>query len=80
MASSYTFEKQLVMKERKFAKSISKDKIIYGREGDEEDTVVIRSFYPTSYKLFGVKGIENIRRCFDALLMLCNVKHDSLVG
>ena len=65
------------MKERKFAKSISKDKIIYGREGDEEDTVVIRSFYPTSHKLF--KGIENIRQCFDALLMLCNVKRDTLV-
>ena len=64
-------EKRKIMISKFYAKSLSNDKLVYARDEDPEESIVIRSVYPnTSYRVFGMKGVLNIRLLFVAILRL----------
>ena len=58
------------------ALSLGKAKIIYAREGDEEDTIIIRNFYengkPES-KVFGLKRVNEIKKLFFTILCIWKI-------
>jgi len=46
------------MSSKLFARSLSKHKMVYARDGDEEDTVILKDFYKNQRnRQFGVKGV-----------------------
>ena len=61
---------------KKYAQSLSNTKVIYARDEDPEDTMIVRNFYSKikeHQKVFGVKGIDAIRNIFIQMLALMNV-------
>ena len=65
--------KDLLMREKKHSFSLSSHKLVYAREEDPEDTLVLRSIYPDcpeQLRRYGVKGTENIKHLFLAILKL----------
>ena len=64
-------EKRKLIISKFYAKSLSNDKLVYARDEDPEESIVIRSVFPnTSYRVFGMKGVLNIRLLFVAILRL----------
>ena len=65
--------KDLLMREKKHSFSLSSHKLVYAREEDPEDTLILRSIYldcPEQLRRYGVKGTENIKHLFLAILKL----------
>ena len=64
-----------------FSKSLSSEKIVYAREEDARDTLIIRSAYPDIkhyYAVFGVKDVNIIQLLFLAITKLIHVNADKL--
>ena len=54
-------EKRKLIISKFYAKSLSNDKLVYARDEDPEESIVIRSvFSNTSYRVFGMKGMLTI--------------------
>lgn len=70
--------KNSFLKSKMYARNLSKDKLIYARDGDVEDTVIIRCFYPSKNNVFGMKGTLNIEAFFQATLKLIDVRRELL--
>jgi len=69
MSKSVMEEQKVRMMEKPNATSIGKSKVAYGREGDEDDTLVVRDLYEKSkYPFFGVKGKPILKSIFFAML------------
>ena len=67
------------MEDRKYTKSISNQKMVYARENDPDDTMIVRSFYDDeNFAMFGVKGIKSIHEMFYAILKLMCAEVDIL--
>ena len=65
--------KDLLMREKKHSFSLSSHILVYAREEDPEDTLILRSIYPDCPKQlrrYGVNGTENIKHLFLAILKL----------
>ena len=65
--------KDSLMQEKKGSFSLSSNKLVHARDEDSEDTLVIRSIYPDcseNLRCFGIKGIDNIKHLFLAVLDL----------
>ena len=57
------------------AYSLGKFKVVYSREGDEADTIIIRNLYAEAKEnqsLFGLKGVHNISKLFLSLIAICH--------
>ena len=70
--------KDLLMREKKHSFSLSSHKLVYARE-DPEDTLILRSIYPDcpeQLRRYGVKGTENIKHLFLAILKLVGAAAD----
>ena len=64
---SYTNTKEMddILEGENNAKCLSKNKVVYNRRGDEEDTLVFRELYPSAkFDRFGVKGIDKLKWIF----------------
>ena len=54
-------EKRNLIINKWYAKSLSNDKLIYARDEDPEESIIIRSVYPNiNYWVFGIKDVINI--------------------
>uniref|UniRef100_A0A7M5VF20 Uncharacterized protein n=1 Tax=Clytia hemisphaerica TaxID=252671 RepID=A0A7M5VF20_9CNID len=68
-----TPNKDKKISEKKDALSLSSHKVVYARDEDPADTLVIRSFYPDApegLRRFGMKGVDNIKKLLLAILKL----------
>ena len=64
-------QKRKLMISKWYARSLSNDKLIYSRDEDPENNIIIRSVYPnTTYRVFGLKEVANIKLLFVAILRL----------
>ena len=62
-------QKRKLMISKWYARSLSNDKLIYSRDEDPENKIIIRSVYPnTTYRVFGLKEVANIKLLFVAFL------------
>ena len=58
-------EKRKLIINKWYAKSLSNDKLIYARDEDPEESIIIRSVYPNiNYRVFGIKDVINIKLLF----------------
>ena len=68
-----TLNKDVFLKQKQHSLSLSMHKIVYARDDDPNDTVILRSFYaesPANFRQFGIKGKEDISILSLALLKL----------
>ena len=69
------------MKKKWHPYSLSKSKVVYARDYDPDDTIVLRNLYPKIEdikSIFGLKKVENIETLFYSLLLLFKEKIDVL--
>ena len=61
---------------------LSKSKMVYARETDPEDTVVVKSLWPDEKTgaRFGVKGKEAIKVLFETLIVLIHHKLEKIIS
>ena len=59
---------QIICSEQPFSKELSASVMVYARSPDVEDTVVIRDVYSTKFKAFGLKGHDDIKTVFRAIV------------
>ena len=60
---------------KKNAFSLGKFKVVYSRDEDEADTIIIRNLYAEAKEnqsLFGMKGVDNVKRLFLSLVSICH--------
>lgn len=58
---------------KQYGRSLAKAKVVYARDEDPSDTVVIRNLYPNisdGGKVFGMKDVDVIRKVFCAIIKL----------
>ncbi len=54
--------------EKKHLQQLSRGCYVYGRDGDADDTLIIRDFYTTDkFVVFGVKSVEKIEKMYAAI-------------
>ena len=64
-------KKKKIMISKLYAKSLSKDELVYACDEDPEESIVIHRVYPNnSYRVFGMKTVVNIGLLFIAILRL----------
>lgn len=71
-------KKEMFMETKQHARSLSLNKMVYARDDDPEDTVIIRSFFegsPFSFRQFGVKGLQDIENLFMAILQAIDISN-----
>ncbi len=65
---------------KKHLHQLSRGCYVYGRDGDADDTLVIRDFYTTDkFVVFGVKSVEKIEKMY-AAIWDCSEKETSLAA
>ena len=65
-------EKRIFMK-KSHSFSLAKEKVVYARDEDYSDTLIIRNLFPKvkeHYKIFGLKGETNIKILFFSMMTL----------
>ena len=79
-ADQVAAQKQLYMS-KWYSHSLASTKVVYARDEDPSDTIIIRSLYPKieeHKKLFGLKDLAHIRTLFLSLLMLFKLEMKSM--
>ena len=72
-------EKMTILDNEPNAISLGKTKVAYSRNGEEEDTLIIRELYSgTRFDRFGVKGIAQLERVFYAIVALVHGNRKTL--
>ena len=80
MESSSLNKKIQYMSEKKFAKSLSRLKMVYARDEDPDNTLIIRDFYNEAdrVKCVGVKGIDDINKLILSILKLMDTEREMI--
>ena len=62
--------KEEILVKELFSNSLGESTVVYARNTDVKDTFIVRNLFPKTFKAFGVKGYDNIRKTFLAITML----------